>query len=69
MSHAALRRLRKSISRLPMRNRQKVYRSVNAMLGVTSHFDSYKLRRELFYNERFLKIGYFDRDITMFFLK
>jgi hypothetical protein len=69
MSHAALRRLRKSISRLPMRNRQKVYRSVNAMLDVTSHFDSYKLRSELFYNERFLKIGYFDRDITMFFLK
>lgn len=68
MSHSAVRRLKKSISYMP-KSRAKEYRSVNAMLGMMSHFDSYRLRRELFDIPRFNSVGYFNDDYTIYYLK
>lgn len=68
MSHAALRRLRHNIDKLPTNNRGQLFRSINAMLGVIDHFDSFKLRKLLFDVEPFTKYGYFDRDMTTFTL-
>ena len=52
-----------------MNKPDKLFRSVNAMLGVLAHYDSYRLRHELFDTEAFHRVGYFDRDMTQFFLK
>lgn len=69
MSHHAEQRLRRSVERLPMNKPDKLFRSVNAMLGVLAHYDSYRLRHELFDTDAFHRVGYFDRDMTQFFLR
>ena len=46
----------------------KLYRSINSMLGVMSHFDAHRLSRELFCVEPFLKHGYFADDMTCYYL-
>ena len=66
MSHAAVGRLRQSINRLPKGNRWQLFRSVNAMLGVLAHFDSFRLRKQLFDVERFTRYGYFDSDMNTY---
>ena len=68
MSHAAVRRLRYNVDKLPSNNPDKLFRSINSMLGVMSHFDSYKLRQLLFCQERFLQHGYFTDDMTAYIL-
>jgi hypothetical protein len=69
MSHHAEQRLRRSVERLPMNNPDKLFRSVNAMLGVLAHYDSHRLRHELFDTDAFHRVGYFDRDMTQFTLR
>ena len=69
MSHHAEQRLCRSVERLPMNKPDKLFRSVNAMLGVLAHYDSYRLRHELFDTDAFHRVGYFDRDIKQFFLR
>ena len=69
MSHHAEQRLRRSVERLPMNKPDKLFRSVNAMLGVLAHYDSHRLRHELFDTDAFHRVGYFDRDMTQFFLR
>ena len=69
MSHHAEQRLRRSVERLPMNKPDKLFRSVNAMLGVLAHYDSYRLRHELFDTDAFHRVGYFDSDMTQFFLR
>jgi hypothetical protein len=69
MSHHAEQRLRRSVERLPMNKPDKLFRCVNAMLGVLAHYDSYRLRHELFDTDAFHRVGYFDRDMTQFFLR
>ena len=49
-------------------NKVILYRSINSMLGVMSHFDAHRLSRELFYVEPFLKHGYFSDDMTKYYL-
>ena len=66
MSHAAVRRLKQNISKLPSNNPAQLFRSINAMLGVLAHFDSYKLRKSLFDVERFTQHGYFNDDMTAY---
>ena len=66
MSHAAVSRLKASIRRLPKNDRWQLFRSVNAMIGVMAHFDSWRLRRKLFHVDRFLKHGYFSDDMTTY---
>ena len=68
MSHAAVRRLRQNVDDLKGSNPAKLYRSINSMLGVMSHFDAHRLSRELFCVEPFLKHGYFTDDMTCYYL-
>ena len=68
MSHAAVRRLRKNVDDLKGCSPARLYRSINSMLGVMSHFDSYRLRQEVFCIEPFLKHGHFNHDLTKFIL-
>jgi hypothetical protein len=68
MSHAAVRRLRQNVDDLKGSNPAKLYRSINSMLGVMSHFDAHRLSRELFCVEPFLKHGYFSDDMTCYYL-
>ena len=68
MSHAAVRRLRQNVDDLKGSNPAKLYRSINSMLGVMSHFDAHRLSRELFCVEPFLKHGYFADDMTCYYL-
>ena len=57
------------LNQLPMNNPDKLFRCVNAMLGVLAHYDSHRLRHELFDTDAFHRVGYFDRDMTQFFLR
>ena len=68
MSNGAVRRLRYNVHKLPGNNPAKLFRSINSMLGVLCHFDSYKLRKALFDVERFTRHGYFDSDMTAYVL-
>ena len=68
MSHAAVRRLRQNVDDLKGSYPAKLYRSINSMLGVMSHFDAHRLSRELFCVEPFLKHGYFADDMTCYYL-
>jgi hypothetical protein len=52
-----------------MNKPDKLFRCVNAMLGVFAHYDSYRLRHELLDTDAFHRVGYFDRDMTQFFLR
>ena len=68
MSHTAVRRLRKNVDDLKGSNTAKLYRSINSMLGVMSHFDSYRLRQQIFCIDPFLKHGHFNSDMTRYML-
>ena len=68
MSHAALRRLRYNVDNLKGNGPAKLYRSINSMLGVMSHFDNHRLCREIFCVEQFLRHGHFSEDMTHYYL-
>lgn len=68
MSHAAVRRLRQNVDNLKGSGPAKLFRSINSMLGVMSHFDNYRLCRELFCVEQFERHGYFSEDMTHYYL-
>ena len=68
MSHAAVRRLRQNVDDLKGSGPAKLYRSINSMLGVMCHHDSWRLRRDLFCVEPFLKYGHFSEDMTHYYL-
>jgi hypothetical protein len=63
-----VRRLRQNVDNLKGCGAAKLYRSINSMLGVMSHFDNYRLSRELFCVEPFLKHGHFSEDMTHYYL-
>lgn len=69
MSHAAVRRLRQNVDNLKGSKPDRLYRSINSMLGVLSHFDAHRLTRELFCVEPFLKHGYFADDMSCYYLR
>ena len=69
VSNATLRRTKDNINRLNFNDEDAVFRSVNSFLGTLVHYKSYNLRRMLFYQDRFLQIGKFDRNITKFKLR
>ena len=68
MSHAAVRRLRQNVDNLKGNGPARLYRSINSMLGVMSHFNNHRLCQELFCVESFLKHGYFADDMTCYYL-
>ena len=64
ISNESLNRMIEHIRILDTKNRNATIRSVNSWLGVLSHYDSFNIRCELFFNKRFLSISTFDRDMT-----
>lgn len=64
MSNATIQRVRRRLSGMNFRDKDAVVRSVNSYLGIMAHTSSYNLRRELFFQPEFLRIGYFDKDMT-----
>ena len=68
MSHAAVRRLRQNVDDLKGSSPAKLYRSINSMLGVMSHFNNHRLCQELFCVEPFLRHGHFSDDMTHYYL-
>ncbi len=66
ISNESLHRMMKQVAGIHTRNEETVMRAVNSWLGVLSHYDSFNIKSELFVNTRFLAIGTFDRDMTVY---
>ena len=64
LSNATLQRMREHLAEMDFSDRDKVVRSVNSYLGIMAHTASYRLRLELFYRPEFLRIGWFDPQMT-----
>lgn len=63
-SNDSLRRMIRNIATMDMSIKDSVYRSVNSFLGVLSHHSTYRIRRRMFLNRKFLEVSTFDKDIT-----
>ena len=66
ISNESLHRMMKQVAGIHTRNEEAVMRAVNSWLGVLSHYDSFNIKSELFVNARFLSIGTFDSDMTVY---
>ena len=67
ISHGSLKRMKQKLSRLPKDSARGTQSTVNSLLGVLSHYDSYCLRRVLFgYRSRLNAYGRFSRDWLTF---
>ena len=64
ISNASLQRMVRQVDNLKTTNPESVCRSVNSWLGVLSHYDSFRLRCEMFMIPRFMGIGTFDGGMT-----
>lgn len=64
LSNKSKNRISKNLRNIKTDDHDYVYRAINSYLGVLSHFSSYKLRRELFLKEKFLRIAQFDNGIN-----
>jgi hypothetical protein len=67
ISNQSLRRMEKSIKETPLENPMKAQRSISSFLGVLIHYSSYRIKRELFFNLKFLRIAPFNKDMTKMF--
>ena len=65
-SNDCLRRMERNIRNMQTNDADAVYRSVNSFLGVLSHHKTYRIRRQMFLREKFLKVSTFNRDMTLF---
>ena len=64
----SLSRIRQEAADVMHMGRGQAFRTVNSLLGVMSHYNSYNLRREIFTQQHILRYGSFDRDMTTFTL-
>ena len=64
----SLSRIKQEAADVRHMGRGQAFRTVNSLLGVMSHYNSYNLRREIFTQQHILRYGTFDRDITTFTL-
>ena len=64
----SLSRIRHEAADVRHMGRGQAFRTVNSLLGVMSHYNSYNLRREIFTQQHILRYGTFDRDMTTFTL-
>ena len=64
----SLSRIRHEAADVRHMGRGQAFRTVNSLLGVMSHYNSYNLRREIFTQQHILRYGSFDRDMTTFTL-
>ena len=63
VSSSSVKRIKKKLYTLPKEDAKSTRSSVNSLLGVLSHYDSYNLRRVLFgYRSRLNAYGRFSRD-------
>lgn len=60
----SLQRIRRHLREMDFNRPDKVVRTVNSYLGILRQTASYRLRRELFFRPEYLRIGYFDADMT-----
>ena len=67
-SNGTIERIKKNLADMDFSNREAVCRSVNSYLGIMAHTASYNLRRRLFFNSEFLRIGLFNERMTKFTL-
>lgn len=63
-SNNTLKRIRMKLSHADPTDRQRMVNSVNSYLGSLSHTSSYKIRRQLFQREKYLRVGVFDSEMT-----
>lgn len=64
----SLSRIRQEAADVRHMGRGQAFRTVNSLLGVMSHYNSYNLRREIFTQQHILRYGTFDCDMTTFTL-
>ena len=64
----SLSRIRQEAADVMHMGRGQAFRTVNSLLGVMSHYNSYNLRRNIFMQDHILRYGSFDRDMTTFTL-
>ena len=67
ISNSSLRRIKRKVRLLPKATARLTQSSANSLLGVMSHYDSYRLRRVLFgYSSGMSSYGRFSRDWMRF---
>ena len=64
----SLSRIKQEAADVRHMGRGQAFRTVNSLLGVMSHYNSYNLRREIFTQQHILRYGTFDCDMTTFTL-
>ena len=64
----SLSRIRQEAADVRHMGRGQAFRTVNSLLGVMSHYNSYNLRREIFTQQHILRYGTFDSGMTTFTL-
>lgn len=62
----SLSRIRQEAADVRHMGRGQAFRTVNSLLGVMSHYNSYNLRRDIFTQQHILRYGTFDRDMTVY---
>lgn len=66
IENKALNRTIQGVYQLDTNKVVHTYLSLNSYLGVMGHFSSYNIRRNLFLQERFLKLAPYNNNITKF---
>ena len=68
ISNESLNRMIRSAENINLQKPSEVWASVNSFLGILSHYDSFNIRSRLFLNSKILRLGYFNQEVTQFFL-
>lgn len=63
ISNASLQRIRQTTAKMRTDNPMATYRSVNSLLGILAHYDSYNIRSNIFCTEKFLSVSTYNSDI------
>ena len=64
LSNNTLRRVKECVSGINFSRNDKVFGTVNSYLGMMVHYNTYNLRRQLFFKRRFLDVAPFDNGMT-----
>lgn len=64
ISNESLQRMMRQVAGMKTNNKETICRSVNSWLGVLSHYNSFKIRCEMFLNQKFINAGAFDSNMT-----
>lgn len=66
VSNQSLRRIERRMATVDFTDRDRVWRTVNSLLGTLSHYASWRLRRRLFHRPPFTTFSAFNRDMTLY---